>query len=93
MAFEREVALLDIDHPNGFAVRLHNLGDFYSLQYVALWRRLLARHPALHVWGYSARHDERSDCRRARIAGRGHWDRFAMRLQQCAALNALDDFR
>jgi hypothetical protein len=51
---EREIALLDIDHPNGFAVRLHNLGDFYSLQYVALWRRLLARHSALHVWGYTA---------------------------------------
>ena len=48
-----KLRLLDIDHPNGFAVRLHNLGDFYSLQYVALWRRLLARHPALHVWGYT----------------------------------------
>ena len=31
---EREVALLDIDHPNGFAVRPHNLGDFYSVRYV-----------------------------------------------------------
>ena len=28
---EREVALLDIDHPRGFVVRLHVLGDFYSV--------------------------------------------------------------
>jgi hypothetical protein len=77
---EREVALLDIDHPTGFAVRLHNLGDFYSLQYVALWRRLLARHPALHCWGYSARHDK-GDPIAAALASlvEHHWDRFAVR--------------
>ena len=37
-----------LDHPNGFAVRLHNLGDFYSTTYVELWRTLLERHSALH---------------------------------------------
>ena len=73
---EREVALLDIDHPNGFAVRLHNLGDFYSLQYVALWRRLLARHSALHVWGYTAHWN---DPIAAALASLVDWDRFAMR--------------
>jgi hypothetical protein len=36
----REIGLLSIDHPRGFAVRLHNLGDFYSVAYVELWARL-----------------------------------------------------
>ena len=53
----REVALLSIDRPKGFAIRLHDLGDFYSTDYVALWARLLELHPALHVWGYTARID------------------------------------
>src|SRR5262249_43916188 len=47
---EREVALLDIDHPDGFAVRLHELGDFYLVEYVELWGKLLERHPGLHIW-------------------------------------------
>lgn len=55
---KREVALLDIEHPDGFAVRLHMLGDFYSVAYVNLWCALLQRHTALHVWGYTARHDK-----------------------------------
>ena len=77
----REVALLDIDYPHGFAVRLHTLGDFYSVKYVELWRALLERHPALHVWGYSARHDK-SDPIAAALASlvEDHWSRFAVRL-------------
>jgi hypothetical protein len=51
---EREVALLDIEHPDGFAVRLHELGDFYSVEYVELWGKLLERHPGLHIWVYTA---------------------------------------
>src|SRR5262249_51154116 len=48
---EREVALLDIEHLDGFAVRLHEFGDFYSVEYVELWGKLLERYPGLHVWG------------------------------------------
>jgi hypothetical protein len=44
-------------HPDGFVVRLHNLGDFYSVEYVELWGKLLERHPGLHVWGYTAHTD------------------------------------
>jgi hypothetical protein len=77
---EREVALLDIDHPNGFAVRLHNLGDFYSVRYVSLWRRLLARHSALHVWGYTARWRQDDPIASALTSlVEGRWDRFAVR--------------
>jgi hypothetical protein len=78
---EREVADLARQHPRGFAVRLHNLGDFYSVGYVDLWHRLLARHRALHVWGYTARHDVANDPIAARLAplSAQAWPRFAVR--------------
>lgn len=57
---EREVASLADEQPQGFVVRLHVLGDFYSVGYVELWRRMLGRHRALHVYGYTGR-DLRND--------------------------------
>lgn len=42
-------------HKRGFAVRVHVLGDFYSPEYVKLWREALQAIPGLHVWGYTAR--------------------------------------
>lgn len=75
---EREVALLAIDHQS-FVVRLHGAGDFYSVAYVELWRRLLARHEGLCVFGYTARADDViADALRA-LARDAGWSRFAMR--------------
>jgi len=77
---EREAALLDIDHPNGFAVRLHVLGDFFSVEYVELWQNLLDRHPALHIFGFTARHDKTDPIAAALLSlADSRWDRFAMR--------------
>lgn len=39
----------------GILVRLHALGDFYSVEYVQLWSDLLDRFPKLAVFGYTAR--------------------------------------
>lgn len=50
---EAEVADLIREHGR-ILIRLHILGDFYSLGYVALWAGLLARHPGLHVFGFTA---------------------------------------
>ena len=76
----REVALLDVDHPSGFVVRLHLLGDFYSVAYVELWRTLLERHSALRIYGYTARWgDDPIAAALARLARDAGWDRFAMR--------------
>ena len=75
---EREVGLLTIDHPN-FVVRLHGMGDFFSCEYVALWRRLLGRHDGLHIYGYTARADDDiADALRS-LAHDAGWSRFAMR--------------
>jgi hypothetical protein len=51
---ESELIELQRKNPKGFLVRLHILGDFYSVAYVNLWRVWLARFPALHVYGYTA---------------------------------------
>lgn len=52
---EKDIAELARKHPRGFVVRLHVLGDFYSIAYALLWRVLLSEHPALHIFGYTAR--------------------------------------
>jgi hypothetical protein len=52
---ELEVETLSIEYPKGFVVRLHVLGDFYSVEYAALWWQLLEKHAALHIYGYTAR--------------------------------------
>jgi hypothetical protein len=55
-ALETELRGKARQHPGGFAVRLHVLGDFYSLDYVKAWLGWMDDLPALHVWGYTAHH-------------------------------------
>ncbi|MCK1577850.1 hypothetical protein [Bradyrhizobium sp. 174] len=52
---EAELAVLQSRHPRGFAVRLHVLGDFYSLEYVQLWAGFLKKYRSLFVFGFTAR--------------------------------------
>jgi hypothetical protein len=54
-ALDNELRILAKAHPCGFAVRLHILGDFYSVEYAQAWSAWLRDLPALHVWGYTAR--------------------------------------
>lgn len=49
--------LLSVRGRRGVLVRLHALGDFYSVDYVAFWRRMLAKHHRLAIFGYTARQD------------------------------------
>jgi hypothetical protein len=58
---EREIEVLDVRHVKGFVVRLHVLGDFYSVEYVELWRRLLRQYSTMRIWGYTARIDAKND--------------------------------
>ena len=48
-----QIEKLVTKHPNGFVVRLHVLGDFYSRNYVAFWAARVAMYPNLRVFGYT----------------------------------------
>lgn len=88
---EYEVGVLASMFPRGFAVRLHILGDFYSVRYVELWRSLLKKHPNLHIYGYTARHG--CDIARAvRITRVQYPDRFWMRFSRNESANGHDIF-
>ena len=50
-----ELAHLQALHPDGFLVRLHVLGDFFSTDYVEFWRAALGEFPALRIFGFTAR--------------------------------------
>lgn len=52
-----EVARLQVENPRGFVIRLHVLGDFYSVRYARLWAAMMAACPALHIFGFTARID------------------------------------
>lgn len=79
-ALERDLMVLSTRHPGGFVVRLHVLGDFYSIAYAAFWEGALVRHPGLRVFGYTARDPEADPIgRRLDVLARTRWDRFAMR--------------
>lgn len=52
---EQELGDLLSRNRQGIVVRLHTLGDFYSVGYVRFWRRMLERYPGLHVFGFTAR--------------------------------------
>lgn len=77
---QKELSKLQSHYPKGFVVRLHVLGDFYSIAYIVAWRQFLKDFPALHVWGYTAR-DRRNDPLGIMLEGlRRHMpNRFVMR--------------
>lgn len=76
---EGELAAFQERYPRGFVVRLHQLGDFYSLAYVKTWATWLAKFPALRVFGYTHWPVD------SKIGAEIHrlreywWDRFAIR--------------
>ena len=74
-----ELSGLQNKHPNRFAVRLHQLGDFYSLGYVRFWEDALDEFSGLRIFGYT--HWDQSTEIGAAIADLRHrrWNRFAVR--------------
>lgn len=83
-ALAAEVITKAREHPNGFVVRLHVLGDFFSVPYVHAWGHLLDMLPNLHVYGYTARRTDKDDAESQAIAVEiekltQRWDRFAIR--------------
>lgn len=53
---EDEIRTILADPVPGLLVRLHVLGDFPSVEYVAFWADMLAEHDRLACYGYTHRH-------------------------------------
>lgn len=90
---EAELWLLQREHrETGFVVRLHTLGDFYSLDYVQFWADALDHFPGLRVFGYTA-NDPRSKNVEEAAVGKAiewltqrAWDVFAIRFSRAEPL-------
>lgn len=79
-AIEAQLArLLAVRGRRGVLVRLHALGDFYSVEYVDFWRRMLAQFPTLALFGYSARHNDAIGTEIALMIRQFGWGRAAIR--------------
>jgi hypothetical protein len=52
-ALTTNLAQLATKHGRGFVVRLHVLGDFYSVDYVRYWFKQMLAFPQLRVFGYT----------------------------------------
>jgi hypothetical protein len=76
---EVELTALAERHPKGFVVRLHVLGDFYSVEYVQLWLGWLIRFPNLRVYGYTAWPASSPIGALIGNVARRAWSRFAIR--------------
>lgn len=50
-----QIQTLARKYPKGFVVRLHILGDFYSMDYTDMWHDLVVHTPQLHIYGYTRR--------------------------------------
>lgn len=74
-----ELAMYQHLHPGGFVVRLHVLGDFYSVAYVTLWRAWLTAFPALRAFGYTAWQPGTKIGDAVAALRDEQWDRFAVR--------------
>jgi hypothetical protein len=49
-----ELQVLAEKHPKGFVVRLHVLGDFFSVRYADFWYTMLRKYKPLHIQGFTA---------------------------------------
>ena len=58
-ALQADLNKLSKRHKRGYVVRLHELGDFFSSEYVRFWRDMLKLHSGLSIFGYSHQRDSR----------------------------------
>lgn len=86
------LAELNRKHPNGFVIRLHILGDFYSVEYVKLWQLMMVDYPNLRIWGYSARESGDPIHRELFLARIRYSERFWIRFSHAKSYSDLEPF-
>ena len=76
----KEIKLLSEKHKEGILIRLHVVGDFYSVAYVKFWKKMLALYPNISIYGYTARTPYSKIGKEIVKLRNKLWDRFSVRL-------------
>lgn len=79
-------ALLGVRGRKGLLVRLHALGDFFSVEYVQFWALMLELYPKLAIFGYTARTENDSIGREIKRTKERFGRRFSIRWSSRTAL-------
>lgn len=78
-AMRVQLDALCAEHPDGVVLRLHVLGDFFSLSYANWWYCALGTIFNLRIFGYTARHPYSAIGREVRVMNQEYPDRCAIR--------------
>jgi len=88
-ALRDELLALQQRNPQGFVVRLHILGDFFSTAYALFWATALLWYPALRIYGYTA-WERASEVGKTILNLRtAHPDRFRVRFSNQGEANVI----
>lgn len=74
-------------NPLGFVIRLHILGDFYSMEYVWWWSDMLERYPHMRIYGYTRWHPHTPIGMQVDVLRKIHPDRFKIRFSNLPSDN------
>ena len=78
VSIERDLNKLDAKG-KPYLVRLHILGDFFSVEYILFWRRQLAKREYLNVYGYTRNHPTKPLGYALQLVREQYGKRFAVR--------------
>ena len=74
-----ELNILSTKHKEGILIRLHVVGDFFSVKYVKFWKKMLSKYNGISIFGYTARTPFSEIGKEIAILRSLNWDRFSIR--------------
>ena len=79
LRLENEIKLLSKKHEHGILIRLHVVGDFFSVKYVRFWKKLLGLYTNISIFGYTARTPFSPIGKEIVKLRNENWDNFSVR--------------
>lgn len=83
----RELTQILRNNKKGILLRLHVLGDFYSVDYVKFWETKLREFNNLAIWGYTAWKPTTPIGRAIEKLRKKNWDNFSVRFSNLNRFN------
>ena len=79
LRLENEIKLLSKKYEHGILIRLHVVGDFFSVKYVRFWKKLLGIYTNISIFGYTARTPFSPIGKEIVKLRNENWDNFSVR--------------